>query len=316
MKKILSIDGGGIRGLMAAVVLDHLQWRLPLPLSRYFDVVGGTSTGAILAGLIRAEKANLSDFYRVHGPVIFSKKNPSTWIRSQLAKVGLVGYKYGQSYIRQQLRANLGDVRLKDVPPLVSVCQSPGNRRAWILTSDKARRDPDYDFALADAVFASAAAPAYFEPARITSAAGNTYTLVDGGLVAPNPALVGLTELVKERGSEITEVPLILSFGTGPDSAGADFSGKPAVLFAADVIDAQMASSSEMVEYTLGTLFDFFKLTDRYIRINPPVTGLEMDDASPEAIDALIEAGKQCIRENAEALDRVVELLLQAETIS
>lgn len=315
MKKILSIDGGGIRGLMAAVVLDHLQSRLPLPLSRYFDVVGGTSTGAIIAGLIRAEKTGLADFYRVHGPVIFSKKKPATWLRVQLAKLGLVGYQYGQLYFRQQLKAALGDVRLKDVPPLVSVCQNPADKKAWILTSDKARRDPDYDFALADAVFASAAAPAYFEPARIASAAGNTYSLVDGGLVAPNPALVGLTELVKERGSEITEVPLILSFGTGPDSVGADFSGKPAVLFAADVIDAQMASASEMVESTLGTLFDFFKLTDRYIRINPPVTGLSMDDASLGAIDLLIEAGRQCIRENAEALDRVVQLL-QAETIS
>ncbi len=311
---ILSIDGGGIRGLIVAVILDWLQERLPLPLSYYIHTAAGTSTGGILAALIRAEERNFTGWYVTHGPVIFSKKKNFTWLRVAASKIGLVGYKYGSAYLHSKLKEATKDLRLSEVDGLILVAQSPRTKKAWIMTSEKAKQDPDYNFLIGDACLATAAAPSYFRAARIKSMAGNEYALVDGGLVAPNPGLVALREYI-ELHPDCTLLPQIISFGTGPDTEGSDFDGKPALAAVADIIDAQMAGASEVAEAINSTVYKFFHRLDIYTRINPDVTKVGMDDASPEAIKTMLTAGKKCIQDNILTLERIVEVLKSNQAV-
>jgi uncharacterized protein len=176
--KILSIDGGGIRGLIAARVLAEIERRCGRPAGELFDLVAGTSTGAIIAcALTRPEPltaARIARIYLEEGPEIFSR----SLLKRITSADGYLDERYESDGLLTSLKRHLGTARLADAKPAILLTAYDLERRRALLLRN---RD---DMSMVDAAHASSAAPSYFEPARV-----GDMTLVDGGVFATNPAM-------------------------------------------------------------------------------------------------------------------------------
>ncbi len=197
-KRILALDGGGIRGALTLGFLTRIEallrdrtGRPDLVLRDYFDLIGGTSTGAIMAtGLaVGMSTAELRELYSDLGPRIFGKRRFRQW-RS----------KYSHAGLSEALAERLGDRRLSD--PLIDcglciVAKRADTRSTWPLHNHPDGRyfDRNGDILLRTAVRASTAAPTYFEPERVVYQLGEdgkpvAGAFVDGGVsMMNNPAL-------------------------------------------------------------------------------------------------------------------------------
>jgi patatin-like phospholipase/acyl hydrolase len=208
MKKVLSCDGGGIRGVITAVWLEAIQERLDKPLVEYIDVVSGTSTGAIIACAISSGySANeIVDLFIEKGNVVF----PSFWRRiwDRLFRVlyqGLDAPRYNGRGLRKVLQDAFGDKKLKDLHiSTVVTSYNMANSSALILKSKSPFHEEMYVW---EACLASASAPTYF-PAFVIDW---TKVLIDGGVVMNNPSLCGIVEAKIEDNNEI----ICISMGTG-----------------------------------------------------------------------------------------------------
>ena len=236
--RVLAIDGGGIRGIIPALVLAELEDRTGHRAADLFDLVAGTSTGGILAAALtrpggeggpgqdahpRYSARDLLGLYEAEGPEIFD--------RSLLKRIrsvdGWLDERYDDAGLEAALRRYLDGTRLSDALTDVLITAYEIERReAFFFRSARARADPTYDFTLADACRATAAAPTYFEPARVGDLAGDaTYALVDGGVFATNPVLCAVADVA--RAGRLDEVELVAVAGHGLAHAAAALRARP-----------------------------------------------------------------------------------------
>lgn len=211
MFRILSLDGGGIRGAFAAAFLARLEAQFAAPITDYFDLVVGTSTGGIIAlALGLGEPAGrILQFYEQRGPGIFTRRPPVrvslfqrfclSFLRRRipsLADVGLRRSKYDSEGLRDALSDMFGDRKLEDVTQTRVVIPAVDLTCARTITF-KTPHQPDFirdrHLRAADVGLAAAAAPTFFPNVRIGS--GGHFS--DGGLWANNPAIVGYVEAMK-----------------------------------------------------------------------------------------------------------------------
>jgi predicted acylesterase/phospholipase RssA len=215
--RILSIDGGGVRGIIPISILATIEQRTKRPIAELFDLIAGTSTGGILAlGLTKPDKfgkpeasaQTLCELYKHEIPQIF--RNPHTWWGNLLSP------KYDASVIQEILKQGFGDCRLKSaLTDILIPCYDIEHRSPHIFKSRWARRQSQYDFLMRDVAFATSATPTLFSPARIARpGAGGSLALVDGGIFANNPAMHAYTE-VHEMFPGKDDKFLLLSLGTG-----------------------------------------------------------------------------------------------------
>jgi patatin-like phospholipase/acyl hydrolase len=217
--RILSIDGGGIRGLIPAVILDRIERRTGKPVAECFDLIAGTSTGGILAvaltragadGRPRWKAAELIELYEAQGPRIFD--------RSLFKVLSSVFATEDEKYPRENLEAALehylGDARLRDaLTDLLVAAYETEQRFPFFFKRRRAREDPAYDFAVRDVAYATSAAPTYFEPLKLeTTDPVDYFSLVDGGVYASNPAMCAYAEA---RRHHPDRTALVVSLGTG-----------------------------------------------------------------------------------------------------
>ncbi|MEW5942762.1 MAG: CBASS cGAMP-activated phospholipase [Pseudomonadota bacterium] len=203
--RILAIDGGGIRGYFSAYLLERIQDELAVDLTKTFDLICGTSTGAIIAAslAIRYPLKDVLKLYEDNGRHIFSKTRGS-WF-------GLMRARYDIERLRTELDTAFGDRTLSETDTrLLIPATDIGNAQVHVFKSsysvDFVR---DRQVRIADAVLASCAAPTYFKPAYV-----DPYLLADGGLWANNPAMVGYIEAITRLGAQPGDVK-VLSLGTG-----------------------------------------------------------------------------------------------------
>src|SRR5438105_7913756 len=174
MLRVLSIDGGGIRGIIPAMLLAEIEKRTGKRTADLFDIIAGTSTGGILALALtkpdsskRPEYAavDLIDIYLREGTAIFP---PSIWREIETAKYTL-DEKYPSEGIETTLKRHFGDARLRDSLSYVLIPSYEIEKRLpWLFRSERARNDPEhYDFPMWQVARATSAAPTYFEPPRI-----------------------------------------------------------------------------------------------------------------------------------------------------
>ncbi|HEX5910726.1 MAG TPA: patatin-like phospholipase family protein [Thermoleophilaceae bacterium] len=306
--KVLSIDGGGIRGLIPAVVLAEIERRSGRRIADLFDLIAGTSTGGILAAALacpdgdgrpRFTAEELTDLYVTEGPRIFD----NSLLRTVGSAGGLADERYDSDGLVAALETYVGRTRLSEalVPVLLTAYDIEG-RQAFFFRTERARADPEYDFALADAALATAAAPTYFEPVRVTDVAGAaTYPLVDGGVFAANPAMCAWTDLI--RAGVAPDVTVLASLGTGTAIRPIPYEqarGWGLLGWARPLIDVLFSGASETVDFQLGQI-----LGDRYMRFQQrlEIASDDMDDASPENLRDLRAEGDLLVRENTEAID-------------
>lgn len=215
VRRILTVDGGGIRGIFPAAFLAEFEKDLEYPIARYFDLIAGTSTGGIIAlGLaLGVSAADLTALYEKEGPSIFGQTRSGLW--GLLAKGRLLGRwlwrpKYDADELRKAVNGALGKQRLADATTrLVIPAWHPQTQRAYLFkTAHHPRFETDYKELALDVAMATASPPSYFSEHRTTGGVG----LVDGGLWANNPAAVAVVEAVGILGWPADQIR-VLSIG-------------------------------------------------------------------------------------------------------
>jgi len=218
--KILSIDGGGIRGIVPAMLLAEIERRTQRPIAKLFHLVAGTSTGGILALGLTIPKHPGSPLYRAaefggmyarEGPRIFSR---SFWHKVTCCN-NLINVKYSSAGIEQVLEEFFGESRLAHAATSVLVTSYEIERNfPFFFKSSNARTRSGYDFPARQVARATSAAPTYFKPMKLpTGTNTDHYTLIDGGVYANNPAACALVE-ARTTHPDASGF-LVVSLGTG-----------------------------------------------------------------------------------------------------
>jgi uncharacterized protein len=313
--RILSIDGGGIRGILPARVLARIEELTHTPIAKLFDVIAGTSTGGILAlGLTRPgagdqpqnTAASLVDLYANKGAAIF----PRSWFRDE-EKV--LEPKYDPAPLEQALVDYLGKARLKEAMADVTVTAYDTEHRApFFFRSANAVKNPtEYDFFMSDVARATSAAPTYFPPHRIDAPPTDYYSLVDGGVFANNPGLCAYVDSLVEYGptKEVTMVSLGTGNLTRPLLHDA-IKNWGELQWVQPVISVMMDGVSNATDFQLAKILG----PDNYFRLQATlsIANDEMDDASPGNIHNLQLQADQLIASSEAMLTTICNRLTRA----
>ncbi len=312
---ILAIDGGGIRGIVPAMVLADVERRTGRRVADLFDLVAGTSTGGILAlgltvpdeaGTPRWRAADLVELYMAEGPRIFS----APALKEIASLGGVLDERYPADALEAALDRYLGDASLADALADVLVPAYEIERRApFFFKSARARADAAYDFPMRAVARATAAAPTYFPPARLdVPPPADYFALVDGGTFANNPAMCAYAEARREGADPDV---LLISLGTGELR-------RPIPL-----ADAEGWGLLEWARPLLGVVFDGVSLTidfqllqllgpGRYHRLQTPLDQAsdDLDDTSPENLRALKLTAERLIAEREDEIAALCDVLV------
>jgi len=326
---ILSIDGGGIRGVVPLYLLDRLEQELRSRLndprffiSSCFNVLSGTSTGAIIsAGLSMPDTEGKKPLYDAHyilraylsaGQKIF---RASTW-ESFKSLGGLRSSKYSpvalEKYFDFFFKKHSMSELLYDN---MIVAYDLENRKPFLFTGGKHFKNSR--FQVKDALRASTSAPIYFTPATIQDHHGVSHTLVDGGVVANSSNLVLMQYLLTNGYIDSTTELTWLSLGTGYNKSSvesADLNGALSWLFPLlDILNT--GSSNNVTDQTAVILSSLFQKAN-FIRVSPALhkASDELDDVSPENLKALQESAQLYISEHPQEWESLVQHLLKSYT--
>jgi patatin-like phospholipase/acyl hydrolase len=319
---VLSVDGGGIRGVIPAVVLAELERLTGRPLSSLFHLMAGTSTGGLLVlGLAKPGPgggpefgaSDLVSLYETEGRRIFSR---SLWHRIT-ALDNLIEEKYPSRGLEDVLRRHLGDTRLSEALTDVLVPAYELERRLpFFFRSSRARTRPDHDFPMRVAAQATAAAPAYFEPVKVPAAgtADGYFALIDGGVYASNPAMCAYVEALTSwpAAQEI----LVVSLGTGNSTRPIRYDearGWGLAEWTRPLLGVVFDGVSDTVDYQLVQLSN--RSEDgvrRYWRFQSVLPGdhAAIDDASPENVRALRRLADELVAGHRGELEELAARLL------
>ena len=213
-RRILAIDGGGVRGIIPALALEALEAATGRLARESFDFLAGTSTGAVIAAAVGAgiPAERIVSLYRRRGPELFRR----TPVVSLLRRI-VTGNQYDVASLRRMIGEELGDLagwRINDVPRDVMItAKGLDDGHAWYFVKDRPGRTDGRtgEALLADCVTASAAAPTYFAPWPIRGIG----LLVDGGVgVAGNPVYQACVEAFEYSGYPAQDT-IVVSLGTG-----------------------------------------------------------------------------------------------------
>ncbi|KAI3761169.1 hypothetical protein L1987_51579 [Smallanthus sonchifolius] len=226
---ILSIDGGGVRGIIPSVVLNFLETELQkldgenARLADYFDVVSGTSTGGLVTAMLTApNKKNrpmftakdITDFYLEHCPKIFPHDDNPFGHAEKVIKA-LSGPKYDGVYLHELVQKLLGNTQLHETLTNVVIPTFDIKRlQPTIFSSYQVKKNPSLDAMLSDICIGTSAAPTYLPSHTFATedSEGNLlgeFNLIDGGVAANNPTLVAISEVTQEiTGGSIDFFPI------------------------------------------------------------------------------------------------------------
>ncbi|MCW5924420.1 MAG: patatin-like phospholipase family protein [Saprospiraceae bacterium] len=337
MVRVLTIDGGGILGIIPALVLASLETKAQryasnpeLRIVDCFDFFAGTSTGGIITALLlapdehnpqrpRYSTSDIVDFYTEKGPYIFK----SSWLRRFLGSAGLASDRYEVDELERLLELHLGDVRMSQ---LLKPCLIPAYNLELAATYFFCRHDhenavePARDFLVRDVCRATSAAPSYFKPATFLSASNVQHACVDGGVFANNPTLCAIAEVGKTA-EHYTPVNMkLLSLGTGKVRHTfrlRSFQKRIALLNIPDLINIMMGGVAETTHYIVKNTFRNLGVKDNYLRLEPILPDAQtgaMDNATPENIQRLRAMTEQFIDHHNDELDDWAKQLVEMQT--
>ena len=314
VRTILSLDGGGMRGIIPAIVLAEIEHRSKRAIPELFDVVAGTSTGGIIAvgltvpsrdGGPKYRSRDMIQLYEEHGAEIFHSQ---AW-RKALSWVH--GAAYSPVALERLLQEYAGDALLSQaVTGLLVTAWELRTRAAWFFRRAQARTDPSKDVLLRDIARATSAAPTYFPPMRRPAPDGQgDYALVDGGVFANNPGMAAWVD--GHEGAKPGQKVFMVSIGTGSADDPITYSqalGWGKLFWAQPVVGVVLDGSSDTVEHELGQLLG----PAEYHRFQTaiPVANRAMDDASPSNLQALRDIAQAMIQTRNADLDAICARLL------
>lgn len=334
--RMLSVDGGGIRGLIPAAILVEVEAILrqregpDARLADYFDLFAGTSTGGIIAGLmILPDRSpvkttqDIVDFYLKQGPVLFRSSVGEKLLRGG----GLTDERYSSAGFNQALDETIGvsdgsspEMMLSELTkPTVITTFNATTGRPYFFKAHRAGVD-GLDFSVRSVALATAAAPTYFEAANVESDQGPFGSCVDGGVFANNPAMCAYAEARGHFGYGAKDMA-ILSLGTGKSVkkySHDDMRDWGVTQWLKPMLDMMLGGSDSAVDYQVRQIFE--TLGDdagqhQYVRAQAdlkgePRTVQKMDNTSPENLARLVEIGRQVAEQQRESLEHFVDTQL------
>lgn len=320
--KVLSIDGGGIRGIIPAMVLARIEAQTQKRISEMFDLIAGTSTGGLLAlGLTKPRKdtqkpqykaEELVRLYEQEGSIIFS---PKTFAKLR----ALADEKYPANGIESVLKKYFGNTLLSEaLTDVIVPSYDIEQRRPYFFKSRKAKNDPDRDFPMQKVARATSAAPTYFEPLKLeTDEITNYYALIDGGVFANNPAMCAYVE-AKSIYPDATDF-LVVSLGTGELSTRLFYNQVKdwgMLQWAQPILHVVFDGSSDTVDYQLKLLLPALEEgTNRYYRFQTSLAGDmgdHLDNADPRNITSLKRLAQDMIDKNETLLKTLCQQLVNS----
>ncbi|GAV80727.1 Patatin domain-containing protein, partial [Cephalotus follicularis] len=332
---ILSIDGGGVRGIIPATILSFLESKLQeldgenARIADYFDVIAGTSTGGLITVMLTAPDEqkrplfmakDIVPFYLNHCPKIFPQ---SKFSEAFMMINALRGPKYNGKYLRRILRKILGSRRLHETITSVVI---PTFDISWlqpvVFSTFEGEVDSSKDALLSDICIGTSSAPTYLPAHHFTTedAQGHhrDFHLVDGGVAANNPVLLAM----KPPGNVFLEDPhvlpikdlpyeqyLVMSLGTGTSKIEKKYNAKMAANWGilgwlyseghCPLLDSFTSANGDMVDLQMSTMFGYISCHRNYLRIQ--------DDT----LSGKTSSTDKATRKNMEALVKIGERLLQ-----
>ncbi|KAK8602603.1 hypothetical protein V6N13_057766 [Hibiscus sabdariffa] len=319
MATVLSIDGGGIRGLIPGTILAFLESELQkldgpdARIADYFDVVAGTSTGGLISGILTTPNdenrpkfaaKEINEFYYHWGPRIFPPEERPTSIKD----FPLHHPVYNGRSLREAAHIYLRHITMSEtVTNVVIPTFDIELLEPVIFSTHHAKLDVLSNAKLADVFVSTASAPIYL-PAhhfKTHDARGDSrpFNLVDGGLAADNPTLVAIDSIPRKEAPEPLDYKkvLVLSLGCGKpkfepkyNAELVDHWGYPEWIYykkSSPLLESLFAGSVDMVDFHVAARFHSFLSEKNYLRIQETdLTGdaVHFDLATKENMDNLV----------------------------
>lgn len=308
IEKILTFDGGGIRGLISLYIVNEIEQKLEAPITDYVNCFAGTSTGSIIAvgyasGMTTQQ---LISVYQNEAHRMFSR----SFYHQITSLWGLRKAKYNTFNLEETLKENYGiDVKLsnlqKDVIiPVANLTTGQGE----VFSTFKAKKHPEnneINLPTWKTVRASTSAPSIYKPVSFR----RDEALVDGGLFANNPTLTAFGEIKDEFGWNAAQNLNIISIGTGHVGHGLSYSiakSMGAIRWARPISKTIINISAKATHQLMAKLMS----PEKYIRLNPTLShAIELDCYSKQTIQDLQQASLNFIAENPTLIAQAVNML-------
>ena len=311
--KILSIDGGGVRGLIPGAVIVEIEKRTGKPISQLFDLLSGTSAGGHIAlalatpgddGKPRWSAQELAAYYSEAYGRIFDNSG----FKVLDALKGLTNERYSAHGIDSALNEVFGEAKLSEalIEVLITAFEVESGEPHFFLRSE-ARNEPKKDHLMSFVARATSAAPTYFEPAaKFNGEEGVAF--LDGALFANNPSMCAFAH-AQSLGFDEDEMTII-SLGTGAVSRILQYEEVRhwgLANWARPILDITSQASNQAIDWQLNHILR----KGHYFRVQPLMSGMRsaIDDARPETIKALEEASTEVISRHSEDIDKLCQLL-------
>ncbi len=324
-KRVLSIDGGGVLGLLPSSILKRLEEKLierdgeNVRITDYFDLITGTSVGGLLSAALSVPDENGLPKYSadtIHQTMkdrvgnIFKK----SVLKSFTSLGGIADEKYSAKGLESTLEFYYEKRNLNELlTPTVILSYEIERGVPLFFRSERAKTNAHYNFYLTDVVRAATAAPTYFESPLITSKGGSTLACVDGALFANSPALCGFAEMCEMNLGIGAEDIILCSIGTGDAKkvhSHKDVKDWGLLEWSRPAIQIMMRSMPSVAHYQLRSIYGADSVSDNYFRFDREIheedISFDIDDASEENIAALLNLGEQWADHFDEDLDRLV----------
>ncbi|KAG8382703.1 hypothetical protein BUALT_Bualt05G0105000 [Buddleja alternifolia] len=312
---VLSIDGGGIKGILPAVVLEFLESQLQeldgedVRLADYFDVIAGTSTGGLVTAMLTSPNEN-------NRPLYAAKEIKPTFFPFGKVAKSLMGPLYDGRHLHSILKEKLKNIKLSQAITNVVIPAFDIKRlQPVIFSTYEAKRSPLLDAKFSDICISTSAAPTFLPGHEFQTKDENgnvrEYNLIDGGVAANNPALIAITQVTKQMfDSSIdyfrmrpVDFPrlLTISIGTGAARIEEKYNSKLASKWGilnwlhyggtTPLIEIFTQASADMVDYHNSLIFQSLYSEDNYLRIQSSV-----DVATEENLDKLVQIGERLLK--------------------
>ena len=302
---ILSIDGGGIKGLYSAVILSNFEDRYG-KISDHFDLICGTSTGGIIALALAANipAKDIVNLYMIEGPKIFPHSKFGRYQWNSFMQFAFKS-KYKENILRRSLedifeKKKIGDCGTNVLIPTSNITTG----QPFVIKNNHSEgliRDDEHS--LVETALATTAAPTYFPVQEVSTLKDNKHQFIDGGLYANNPALLGIQEAYRyfiKKEQHIYKNYSLLSVSTlhqnfrfekrikNPEMSLLKWNKNLITL----MMDLQSISTHYHIEYLNNTL------KGHYVRIGSEPLNKEenkligLDKAGKKSIELLVEKGE------------------------
>lgn len=298
--RVLSLDGGGMRGIIETIILAEIEKELQAPISSIFDMIAGSSTGGLVAlGLSLVDEHNapryrakdLLPLYLTYGKEIFhaSAKHKVT------NGFGLWGPKYETTGLKKAADFFLANTKLSEasIPIIITGYHVAGENGVEFSSLDAQAHRDDKDCLMKDVALATTAAPLFFDLADVHYSWGRLEDIADGGLYRNNPSLVAYANAYNHFPNRDIEVYAIGAGKIPAEELNKQLKGRGIIQWLSPIIRHVRVSDSETDNDILHKLLNHDG-KEGFFRINVALSRKHrsMDNVSASHLSYLIERGK------------------------